>query len=264
MNSKLSFVSVCILLFLFGANELSAQDVIHFKSKKDPIQVKVIEIGTGEIKYKLWEEKEDGLVYVVEKTAVTRVEFQNGRTEFFGQETMDMEVYFEGQKTRALKISFLGPMIGFTSFTYEQSIKPGHSWEVKATLPGLGIDPDEDRNVKGFIGSIGYKLLKKPSFVTSDLRRRHILQGGYIKPELFIGHSSFNEYRYFVQGDERKSSTTFGLLLNLGKQWVFGEAFVLDISGGLGFGGGETIRGYYMSSGGNIAGSIAVDIGFVF
>ena len=79
-------------------NDLKAQDVIHLKNNKDHIQAKVIEIGTGEIKYKLWAEKEDGLTYVIEKTAVTRVEFQNGRKEFFGVETMDIEEYFDGQK----------------------------------------------------------------------------------------------------------------------------------------------------------------------
>ena len=50
-----------IIVFLFS-NNMAAQDVIHVKNKKESIQAKIIEIGTGEIKYKLWEEKEDGLV----------------------------------------------------------------------------------------------------------------------------------------------------------------------------------------------------------
>ena len=181
MKSKLSFILLPLFLFLFAANDLTAQDVIHLKNKKEPIQAKVIEIGTGEIKYKLWVEKEDGLTYVIEKFAVTRIVFQNGRTEFFGVETLDIEEYFEGQKKRAIKISFLGPLFGSTSITYEQSIKPSRNIEIKAAIVGLGFN-GRSRDARGFIAGIGYKLFKKPSFVTSDLRRRHLLQGGYIKP----------------------------------------------------------------------------------
>jgi hypothetical protein len=262
MTSKLNYLVAIIVLFLFAVNDLSAQDKIYIKNKDKVIEANVIEIGTGEIKYRLWEEKEDGVVYVLEKRAISHIEFKNGRTEYYGQETMDLEAYFEGQKRRAVKVSFLGIMNGSLSFQYEQNLKPGRSIEANATFVGPGLKL-ADRDAKGFIAAFGYKLYKKPSFVTADLRRRHILQGGYFKPEIFMGQTSYNQ-GIFGWGDERESSTSFGFLLNLGKQWVVGESVVIDLCGGIGYGGGTSLKAYVVQEDINIAGSFKLNIGFIF
>ena len=267
MNIKLNYLIAFFVLFLFASNDAFAQDKIYKKNKSEPILAKVVEIGTGEIKYKLWEEQAEGLIYVVEKTTISHIEFENGRTEYYGREKMDMEEYFEGQKKRAFKVAFLGPLVGVTSFTYEQNIRPGRSWEARGSIVGLGFNDVDGDNSKGFVGSFAYKLYRKPTFVTSDLRRRHILQGAYIKPEIFFGSVTRDELRFNQNGlgvtDVRETKITGGLILNFGKQWVFGDVVPLDVSIGIGYGAGEISSPYIVSDAGFAFGS-GLNIGIAF
>ncbi len=262
MKFNLSITVMLSILFL--ASNLQAQDIIHMKKKNEKIEVKVLEIGTSEIKYKKWEEKEEGVTYSVDRTAVYSIKFENGRTEYFGDETIDREEFFAGQKKRAIKISFIEPMIASTTLSYEQSLKPGHSLEFRGTIVGLGFNNDNFRSAGGFIGAASYRLYTKPSFLTTDLRRAHVLQGWYIKPELFLGSTSYDNY-IFLSGsnDTRVSSTTGGFLLNFGKQWVAGDVFVVDIHSGIGYGGGTSNHGYIVIEN-NIAFSFGLDIGIAF
>lgn len=251
---------------LLTADSLIAQDMIYTKDKKEAIEAKVIEVSSAEIKYRIWEEAKDGVVYSVEKSAIDKIEFENGRTEHFGQEMIDQDRNFTGQKKRVLKISFIEPMIASTSITYEQNIKPGRSLEFKATIVGAGLNNDL-REARGFIGGASYKFYRKPSFVTSDLKRRHLLQGAYFKPEVFIGHTSYDNWIRYIYSDPmeeaRESSATGGFLLNLGRQWVAGDVFVVDLHAGIGFGAGESCFGYIVAEN-NIAFSFGLDIGFAF
>ncbi|MEM6965081.1 MAG: hypothetical protein AAF573_09960 [Bacteroidota bacterium] len=262
MKIRLSYFVALLVLFLCSINGALAQDKIYKKSKSKPVLAKVVEIGTGEIKYKLWGEQADELVYVIEKEFIIKIEFENGRTEYYGKEKMDAEEYFQGQKKRALKVSFLGPLSGFTSFTYEQNIRPGRSWEIKGSIVGLGIDREFDDNASGFIGSVAYKLYRKPTFVTSDLRRRHILQGAYLKPEFFFGPISRDVNFIGAGSDRRETDMIAGFMLNLGKQWVFGDVMPFDISFGLGYGSGESVRPYFVVEG--FAFSTGLHVGIAF
>jgi len=249
-----STVALLVALFLF-ANNTFAQDKIYKKNNNEPILANVIEIGTGEIKYKLLGEEEDGLIYVLDKMMITKVEFENGRTEKFGPDRIDVEEYFAGQKRRNLKVSFFGPLVGTTKFTYEQVIKPGRSWEAKMAIVGLGLSDISDDT--GLFGSVAYKFYRKPTFVTSDMRRRNIFQGAYLKPEFFFGGHSDN------YGSERKSNvTSAGLLLNLGMQWVFADRIVVDTHFGAGYGTGESYNGYFVYD--NRAMGAGINVGFTF
>lgn len=113
----------CILWALLFAFHAQSQDVIHKKNGKE-IRASIVELGTGEIKYRLFDQP-DGPVYAEEKENIQKIVFQDGRTEFYGTARMDDAQLFEGQKKSALKISFLGPLIGYTDLIYERNIKPG-------------------------------------------------------------------------------------------------------------------------------------------
>lgn len=251
--------------FLLGAfllaGSLQAQDVIY-KKNGQVLQTKVVELGTGEIKYRLADQP-DGPIYVVEKESILKIIFQDGHVEFYGAQRMDEAQTFEGQRTKNLKISFLGPLLGYTNVLYEQNIKPGRSWEVKGTFIGLGKQIGD--RPRGFIGSAAYKFYKKPTFYTNDLKRTHLMQGGYIKPEFFLGFSSYDYDLSGYGNDTRKSSTAAGVLLNLGKQWVFDDAFVLDLSFGIGYGAGTSTRSIYTSGDAEVglAGTVNMNIGWM-
>ncbi len=270
MKLLMKIMLVVGVLFLLTTDNLVAQDMIYEKGKTEAVQAKVIEIGLVDIKYRIWEEAEDGVVYSIEKSNVDRIEFENGRTESYGEETIEQSSNFIGQKKRALKISFLEPLMASTSIAYEHSIKPGQSMEFRGTIVGLGINNFAES--RGFIGSAAYRFYRKPSFITSDLKRRHILQGGYFKPEAFIGSTSYDISRYIYDPftyngyieEGRESSMTGGFLLNFGKQWVAGDVFVVDLHAGIGYGGGTNFSGYIVAGDVGVVYSFGLDIGFAF
>ncbi|MGH2645913.1 MAG: hypothetical protein ACRDE8_00030, partial [Ginsengibacter sp.] len=68
-----------LLLVSFFAVKVFAQDKIY-KLRGPVIKAKVIEIGTDEIKYRLYDSP-DGPIYVVDKSSLNRIEFADGRTE---------------------------------------------------------------------------------------------------------------------------------------------------------------------------------------
>lgn len=252
----------CLLAGFFCAFSAGAQDIIH-KKNGQIVEAKVVELGTAEVKYRLFNQA-DGPIYVVEKESLLKIIFQDGHTEFYGQARIDATELFAGQKKSNLKISFLGPLLGYTNLTFERNIKPGRSWEVKAVIVGLGKrQPDRPR---GFLASGAYKFYKKPTFYTTDMRRSHLLQGAYIKPEIYFGPTSYDLEDIFGQtGDTREHSFAVGLLLNLGKQWIFDDAFVLDLSGGIGYGSGTSTRAIYSGSedGFGLAGTLTLNVGWM-
>jgi len=244
---------------LLTAYQSQAQDVIH-KKNGQVIEAKIVELGTVEIKYKQSNEP-DGPIYVVEKQNITKIIFGDGRTEFYGEIPMDATEFFQDQKKAAIKVSFFGPLVGYTNITYERNIRPGRSWEAKACLIGLGRRVVNES--VGFIGTYAYKFYKKPTFYTSDMKRSHILQGGYIKPEVFTGYTTFNDI--FDGGTntfERRESFTGGLLLNIGKEWVFDDAFVLDLSVGGGYGFGESYSVILVVPDTGLALNFAINVGW--
>ncbi|MFK7772412.1 MAG: hypothetical protein AB8F94_09740 [Saprospiraceae bacterium] len=254
--SKMNF-SVNVMLavvFFFFANDVIAQDKIYKKNQKTPIEAQVIEIGTSEIKYKLYENRADDLIYVLEKNAIEKIEFEEGNVETFGVNQIDMVEHYQGQKRRALKVGLISPLIGTTKISYEQTIRPGRSFEVKGTFIGIGFNGSSS---SGMYGSVGYKMYKKPNFITSDMKRSHLMQGLYVKPEVFFGSYTGGTW----DRDDQKLGGA-GALLNVGMQWVLAEVFVFDVAIGGGYGTGESYQGYLIHDNFVTAGSI--NIGFLF
>ncbi len=263
---KKSLFSTALFFVFFMPVFLSAQDIIVKKNGKE-IRAKIIELGTAEVKYRQFDQPE-GPIYAEEKENILKIIFEDGRIEMYGAARMDEASAFEGQKKAAIKVSFLGPLIGYTNILYERNIKPGRSYELKASIIGLGKQYDD--KARGFIASVAYKFYKKPDFYAANFKRTHILQGGYFKPEFFLGGSSHEEYDYIYSGNngytevnKRVSNFAGGFLINLGKQWVVDNTFVLDFAFGLGYGAGKSTRAIYVynDSGIGFATSVTFNIG---
>lgn len=75
---KHSIIVIFSVLFTFLIN---AQDVIHLKNG-ETINTKVLEVGVKEIKYKKAENL-NGPTYIIEKSEINSIQFQNGTTENF-------------------------------------------------------------------------------------------------------------------------------------------------------------------------------------
>ncbi len=231
---------------LFFSVTLFAQDQI-LKRNGQVIKAKVIEVGTSEIKYKL-PDNIDGPLYAIDKNTVTKIIYENGHVDNFTTDFKDTSNY-SGQLHKAIKLDFLAPLIGYSQFTFEKSTGVGKSYELSLGIIGLGKSQQLDyyyenlvstkRNQFGFFAAAGYKFNKLPDFLFGRTRFTHIMQGAYVKPVFYLGNYSENRVAYKGNNEyvTEKQNVTFGALqIEFGKQWVFGEKFLIDVYWGLGYG----------------------------
>lgn len=242
-----------IVLFIFFFSLAYSQDKIY-KKNGDVVLAKIVEIGETEIKYKIFSDQE-GPLYSVDKDRLMRVIYQSGREEVFQHSLKDPSLYAD-QARNAIKLNFIAPLLGYTQFNFERNIKPGRSYELSLGLIGLGkrqeiadysittggVTTSEKyyRDAAGaFIGA-GYKFVKLPNFIRNGDKYSHILQGAYAKPELIFGSYNQNKYpEYLYDGmtyaEENETVVMGAFIINLGKQWVFGDFFILDLYAGMGY-----------------------------
>jgi hypothetical protein len=238
---------LCIVL-IFSVLALHAQDRIQRKGG-EIIRGKVTEIGLDEVKYKLAEDP-DGPVYAISKDLVVKIIYANGRVETYSSQINDKEAYI-GQPRNALKLNFLSPLSGYTGLNWEHHIKPGRSFEASLAIIGLGRSQQLDgvyagngvyldtyrRGQAGVGLGFGYKFVRTPDFINHSVRYAHLFQGAYLKPTIYLGSYGEN----IIDGKtgtavlDRRNVTYGALMLELGKQWVFGQKFVFEFYGGLGY-----------------------------
>lgn len=243
-----------LFAILICSASLKAQDKIYRKNG-EILQVKVLEVSTSEIKYRIFGSAENSPIYVLERDRIKKIVYEDGREEAATEaiNLKDPEQYAD-QKKGALKMNFLGPLLGFTQFTYERSTGIGKSFEVSLSIIGAGKNRNLDYSYGditekkmdqfGFAVAVGYKFNKLPDFLFGRTRFTHLMQGGYVRPVLYVGNYKENlvvgkgsYYGYSSTYTVARQNVTFGALqVELGKQWVFGGAFVLDLYGGIGYG----------------------------
>lgn len=237
-----------IFLFLTSlfTTQLFSQDKIY-KLKGTVINAKVIEIGTDEIKYKLVENP-DGPVYVVDKSTLNRIEFANGKVEKYTSSFKDPQNY-DGQLTKAIKFNFLSPLLGYAQFSFEKSVSPLKSYELGLGIIGAGKNYQIDnyyvngqyqpykRNAFGVFVDAGYKFNKLPNFFSKGTRMTHVMQGTYIKPTATLGFYKDNALSYKTGNPViiNRHNIFGAIILNFGRQWVFGEKFLVDLYYGVGY-----------------------------
>ncbi|MDQ6755582.1 MAG: hypothetical protein M3004_01480 [Bacteroidota bacterium] len=239
-------ITLFLLIIFSISSQIFAQDKIYRKNGQ-VVKAKIIEIGTSEIKYKLPDNPESP-IYVLEKDNINKIEYEDGRVEKFATNLKDPEKYI-GQLHKAIKVDFLGPLIGYSQISFEKSTGVGKGYEITLGIIGAGKNQRVDyyynnvqlqkRNQFGFSTSVGYKFNKWPDFLFGRTRLTHIMQGAYAKPIIYVG--SYKEDRLILKGNyqyvvERPSITFAALQIEFGKQWVFGEKFLIDIYTGYGYG----------------------------
>jgi hypothetical protein len=229
MKPKVYIISV--LLILFSVQIIAAQDRI-IKRDGDIIECKVEEIGFEEIKYTLVEYGPD-LQFGILKSKVEKIMFEDGKEMLidhleFARETTEMNSsdLFLVQRRNAFKMAFLSPLTGVTSFSYERALKPGRSMEFTLSLIGLGFNNPEDAAGLGL--KAGYKFIRSPDHYIQGMRYAHILKGGYVKPEF-----SFAMYNLRSKNEDVVKAA---LMVNIGKQWVFSDVFLVDLYVSAGYG----------------------------
>jgi hypothetical protein len=240
-----------------------SQDKIYRNNGKI-VEAKIIEIGSDEIKYKEFNNP-DGPIYVLETDKIKKIVFENGTTQKFEDNLRDPERY-AGQAKRAIKVNFLSPLYGYFEVGYEKSTGVGKGYEVSLGIIGAGKSEQLEyynssngqfatvhRGQLGAFASIGYKFGKLPDFVIfGKTKMSHLMQGTYAKPILYLGHYKENQViekagNTYEVGEQQ---VTFGALqIELGKQWVFSDKFLLDLYFGFGYGADNKKDAYQYQNG---------------
>jgi len=223
-----------IALLLTSAN-IIAQDKIY-KRNQEIIDCKVREIGTESIKYSLPEYPDD-VMFAIDKDKLLKIVFEDGKEIEFMNEMSNPENYVDNKKN-AIKLDFISPLTGNTTFTFEHSIKPGRSIEAGLGIIGLGYMPRERKSAGAFL-RFGYKFIKSPDFYISKMRYSHILKGGYVKPEVTFGfyNEKITDYTHdpYATTTSNEQIYTATIHIVLGKQWILDNSFLIDFFGGIGY-----------------------------
>jgi len=217
-----------------------AQDTIY-KKNNQTINCKIIEIGLVEVKYLIPEKYKD-VVLVIAKDDILKIKYENGEEQAFVNEMNDKNSYADN-KLNALKFHFFSPLLDYLAFSYERSLRAGHSVEGTLGIIGIGTDLNEDKP-EGVFAKAGYKFIKNPDFYLRGMKYAQLLKGTYFKPEIAISAYSFNQNTYSYDNTTNLSTTTTNrqstfsgaFILNVGKQWVFDNRFAVDFSIGIGYG----------------------------
>lgn len=251
---KITCLFVLLTTVVFAQQRYADQLVLH---KGKTIQCEVREIGDDEIKY-VMEGYRDDLLFGIDKNKVARIVFGDGREMELSDSMYGKENYSD-QRKNALKFHFFSPLTGATAFSYERSLKPGRSLEVGLGIIGLGSDDmefDTDEDASGAYLKVGYKFIKDPDFYLKGMRYAHLLKGAYFKPEIAFSSYSYNPSDYYYGNQRvggRENIFMAAFTLNVGKQWVFSDRFLVDwhIGAGYGFGSNDSYRsGHFAFLGG--------------
>ncbi len=253
MNIKVILAAFILSLSSYA---LHAQDLIY-KKNKDVILGKILEIGVDEIKYKDFKNL-DGPTISIAKNELQKIKMESGKETYFTDDMTNSNNYADNKKN-AIKIDFLAPMYGQTTFGYERSMGVGASIEFNFGIIGWGVNnykPSSDNygyssdgvSASGAFVRAGYKFIKSPDFYLKGMRYAHVMKGSYVRPELTIGacnetltYSNNNSY-YFggassTPGRTLTKQVQFGaIMIDFGKQWVMNNIFLVDYFVGFGYG----------------------------
>ncbi len=239
-------VTLALLVILFSFTNLFSQvtlDTIYKKSGKIMV-VKVTEVLPDVVKY-VYHNGADSIIMGVDREELKKIAFANGAVQSFIAEMINPEHYADQHKSD-LKMDFLAPTLYHVSIAYERSIKPGMSWESGVSIIGIGNRPEDYRTTNGAIMSGGLKFMLSPDYYASRQHYAHILKGGYIRIQGYLGYytesyasylnSNNNGYYYTQTPFTEKDNYTVGALhIQFGKQYIFDNIFLFDIYAGLGY-----------------------------
>jgi len=245
------FVMKKVIFLLFVAavhgHFVFCQDILE-KTNKSKLEVKIIEIGKDEIKYKNYNDLE-GPIYVISKRDVISIRRENGETISFEKDILEVSESKASDKRRAIGVDPFSLLFRHFAIGYQQWIKPGLILEAKAGYIGVGVQPrwdDFDDEKKGAFVTVSSKLLFKQLTYSPGTRIVHPLAGAYFRPQVSFSYFSNKErlydavltpYGYSMQPyDVKFDNYSLALNLTLGKQFLIADALLLDIFVGAGYG----------------------------
>lgn len=202
------------------------------------VKCKIIEIGDDEIKY-----NEEGLrndiIIGIDKAKVDKIIFADGR-EYKIDNAMGVYEDLSTQRKNGLKFNLLSPITGGYALTYERSLKPARSIEAEIGLIAQSENNEMDSpEAHGLFIKTGYKMMRSPDYYMRGMKYAHILKGSYVKPEIAFTSFSYDKTKYIDDDPKSGTETKVAILVNVGKQIVYSNAFVIDFFVGAGYAFGD-------------------------
>ncbi len=238
MKAKLRLSAILLFITTMLCAQGKYDDKI-IKRDGEVILCQIREVGDDEIKYALEKFRSD-VIFGIDKNRVASIQFGDGHELKFSDSMYGTENY-SNQRKDALKFNFFSPLTYATAFSYEHNLRPGRSIEGGIGFIGLGQRP-AGYKAYGLFLNTGYKFIKDPDFYIKGMRYAHILKGSYFKPELAFSSYRYSNHTYDGSNelaDPDTNVTMLALILNVGKQWVFADRFLIDWYVGAGYGFGH-------------------------
>ncbi len=249
MKINLVIPYLIILIALAGMPEVAAQDLIITVDKTDTISCRITLVGPEQIQYYLWDDP-DEKIEILKRQQVLRILYENGRVVRVSEAKPQVADYAH-QSNLAIKLDVFSTLYSTTSFSFEKSISTRKSIELGVGLIGIGLYKDEHLNPSGLYLRAGMKYFFRPLTFKKTIES-HLLKGWYLRPELAINMYRQNDYyreinfhlsqnKSTIVSDyfERYERKSAAIILNAGKQWVFGNHFCMDLFFGVGAGWGS-------------------------
>lgn len=233
-----------------------AQDLI-IKTNSDTISCHIVKVAAKDVSYyPIGSDRNEAPLRISVKV-IRKIIYENkqelsyvkGVTKQKFKET-NSSSYYDNQHKNAIKFHALSILGGSLAFSYERSIKPGMSFEIGlGYIFGIADSSNNNTKDKGYIIRGGVKFMRPPSYYEKHRAYAHLLKGVYLKPEVIF--NSFKRENNGLSTPTLKvwdyiSSTS--LVLNMGKQVVYSDRFLIDWYGFIGYGRSNFQNGYYYSN----------------
>ena len=247
--------AIILSFFLIASLSVLSQDLI-IKTNSDTIHCHIVNVSPKEIRYFPNMVDSTDAPFRIATKVVRKIIYADGSEKAFVKgisknhyEEIQNAEYYDNLHKNALKIHALSLIAGSITFTYERSIKPGMSFELGAGYIYGIRDTSISSNERGYILRGGLKLIRHPSFYKKREVYAHLLKGAYLKAEIIF--NSFQRENTNLSTPSLKvweyiSSTS--IVLNMGKQVVYNDFFLIDWYGFLGYGKASYQNGYFYSN----------------
>ena len=239
---KQSLLTILLIFFILGMAQAQKQykDQLVKRDGKT-IMCKILEIGDDEIKYNE-EGLRDDIVIGIDKSKVVLIVFADGK-EYKIDNSMGVYEDLSTQNKNALKFNLFSPINGGYVLTYERNLKPSRSIEAEIGLIAKGENNEMGMpEAHGMFLKAGYKMMRSPDYYMRGLKYAHIMKGSYVKPEISLTSFSYDKnYNYYGNwsGSDTGSTTKLAVMVNVGKQYIYTNAFAIDFFVGAGYAFGK-------------------------
>jgi hypothetical protein len=235
-SAKLLFTLANLLFF---TSTVWSQDILFLWENHQPQKVKIVKIASDGILYKKWPANTQDTVEFKLAEQIEKLIMEDGTTYRFADGEVYASQFNKVNNTWMLKVHPFSPLFSQVAFDLEKTLYKNYSLELGAGIIGAGSEYD-NLTANGYFVRLGYKITFPP-VIKIQTKYYHPLHGYYIKPELaFVNYSRSKTYIL----DETVSAfsvikrdiTSYALLCNFGKQWIWENYMAFDMYAGIGVG----------------------------